>query len=116
MFSQGFRSGDLVRAQTLTFTTLAMFQVFNSLNCRSRDKSVFQLGFFKNRYLLGAIVLSVLLQLAANRVPFMQTMLGTVSLTWRDWGVIVPICSSIFVADELRKLVSRWRRAPGDRI
>ncbi len=107
MFSQSFRNGDLVRSQTLTFTTLAMFQVFNSLNCRSRDKSVFQLGLFTNRYLLGAIVLSILLQLAAEHVPFMQAALGTVPLTWQDWGLIVLVSSSIFFADEMRKLVQR---------
>ena len=110
MFSQSFRNGDLMRARTLTFTTLAMFQVFNSLNCRSRDKSVFRLGFFKNRYLMGAIVLSVLLQLAAEHVPFMQTALGTVPLTLQDWGLIVLISSSVFVADELRKFVQRQVR------
>lgn len=110
MFSQSLDKGDLVRTRTLTFTTLAMFQVFNSLNCRSRNKSVFQLGFFKNRYLLGSIVLSILLQLAAEHVPFMQAALGTVPLSWQEWALIVLISSFIFFADELRKLVGRWRR------
>ncbi len=110
MFGQGFRGDDLVRARTLTFTTLAMFQVFNALNCRSRDKSVFQLGLFKNPYLIGAIVASILLQLAAEHVPFLQAALGTVPLSLADWGWIVLVSSSVFVADELRKLVQRWGR------
>ncbi|MFP4345754.1 MAG: cation-translocating P-type ATPase [Anaerolineales bacterium] len=110
IFSRVDADANLARAQTLAFTTLAMFQVFNSLNCRSRTNSVFKLGFFKNRYLIGAIVLSILLQLAASYVPFMQAALGTVSLTAQDWGLIVLLSSSIFVADELRKLVrSRLR-------
>ena len=94
------------RAQTVAFTTLAMFQVFNALNCRSRDTSVFQLGLFANRYLVGAVLLSILLQIAANRLPFMQTALGTVSLTLMDWAMIVLVSSSIFVADEVRKAVA----------
>jgi len=109
MFIQADRSGNLAYARTMAFTTLAMFQVFNSLNCRSRDKSVFELGLFSNRYLIGAIVLSILLQIAAEHVPFMQVALGTVPLGWRDWGMIVLVSSSIFVADEIRKLVSRRR-------
>jgi len=104
MFTRANRSGGLLRAQTLAFTTLAMFQVFNSLNCRSRTQSVFQLGLFKNRYLIGAIALSILLQLAAEHVPFMQVALGTVPLGWQDWGLIVLVSSSIFIADEVRKL------------
>ncbi len=54
-------NGELTQARTMAFTTLAMFQVFNALNCRSREKSVFRLGLFSNPYLLGAIALSVLL-------------------------------------------------------
>jgi Ca2+-transporting ATPase len=112
MFYQSNLNGSLIYSQTIAFTTLAMFQVFNSLNCRSRSKSVFQLGFFRNRYLIGAIVVSVLLQLAAEHVPFMQTALGTVPLSLADWGLIVLVSSSIFFADELRKL---FQRRPGAR-
>lgn len=103
-------SGNLVYAQTMVFTTLAFFQVFNSFNCRSRDKSVFQIGFFSNPYLFAAIVTSVLLQIAAVNVPFMQGLLGTVALKPQDWGLIILVSSTIFVADELRKLVQRRAR------
>jgi len=109
MFSLANNGGETIHAQTVAFTTLAMFQVFNSLNCRSWDKSVFQLGFFRNRYLIGAITASILLQLAAEHVPFMQTALGTTPLSWQTWGLIVLVSSSIFVADELRKFFQRRR-------
>ena len=111
MFNQANSNGTLRYAQTVAFTTLAMFQVFNSLNCRSRTRSVFALGFFKNRYLLGAITASILLQLLAEHAPVMQRALGTVPLSWADWGLIVLVSSTIFVAEELRKLVQRRRRA-----
>ncbi len=94
-------------AQTMAFTTLAMFQVFNALNCRSRTKSVFQLGFFANRYLMGAIALSITLQVAAIRLPFMQTALGTVPLTRSEWGLIALVASSVFIAEEIRKMIQR---------
>jgi P-type Ca2+ transporter type 2C len=111
IFSRADNESGLMRVQTLTFTTLAMFQVFNSLNCRSRTKSVFQLGLFKNHYLMGAIVLSILLQLFAEHVSFMQTALGTVPLTWADWGLIMLISSSVFVAEEGRKLIRQRLQA-----
>ncbi len=108
-FTRAQQGGSLAYAQTTAFTTLAMFQVFNSLNCRSRDKSIFRLGVFSNRYLVAAIVVSVLLQIAAQTVPFMQVALGTVPLGWRGWGTIVLISGSILVADELRKFVASAR-------
>jgi len=53
------------------------------------------------------ILLSILLQVGANRLPFMQTALGTVPLTFLDWVRIVLVSSSIFVADEARKALAR---------
>ena len=97
-------------AQTIAFTTLAMFQVFNSLNCRSRIRSFFTLGPLTNKYLAGAIVISVILQILATHVPFLQTALDTQPLTLGQWGLIVLVSSAVFFADELRKLVQRRMR------
>ncbi len=109
MYLRAVDEGSPARAQTIAFTTLAMFQVFNSLNCRSRDKSILQLGLFTNPYLIAAITVSILLQLASSRVPFLVTALGTVPLTLADWGRIVAVSSSVFIADEIRKAVHRRR-------
>ena len=110
MFAWANSRGSLCRAQTLAFTTMAMFQVFNSLNCRSRTLSVFQLGLFRNRYLIAAIALSILLQVLANRLPFLETALGTEALSLSDWAIILLVTSSIFVADEVRKLARNKRQ------
>ena len=96
------------RAQTMAFITIAMFQVFNSLNVRSLNKSLFKIGAFTNKYLIGAIIVSVLLLYLATVIPFMQVALSTVPLRAGDWGLIVLVSSSIFFLGELRKLV--WRR------
>lgn len=95
-----------IYASTMGFTTLAMFQVFNAFNVRSRHTSIFKLGFFSNPWLIGAIVLSIILQILATRLPFLQTALGTVSLNWQDWAKITVVASTVFVAQELRKLVA----------
>jgi len=39
-----FNTQNVIRAQTLAFVTMAFFQIFNSLNCRSQTKSIFKLG------------------------------------------------------------------------
>jgi Ca2+-transporting ATPase len=105
MFTAGYNNGGLQRAQTLAFTTIAMFQVFNALNCRSRTTSVFKLGLTTNKYLLAGIVASVSLQVLATLLPPLQTALGTISLSPIDWLMIVLISGSVLVAEEIRKLV-----------
>jgi len=98
-------------AQTMAFTTLAMFQVFNSLNCRSRTRSIFQMPVLSNPWLLGAIIVSVLLQIAANRLPFLQQVFHTESLALQDWLIVVAIAATVVVADEIRKVFSRKKAA-----
>ncbi|MEM2130832.1 MAG: HAD-IC family P-type ATPase, partial [Candidatus Bathyarchaeia archaeon] len=105
LFTKEWNNGDLIRAQTLGFTTMAMFQVFNALNCRSRTKSVFKIGFFTNKYLFAAIIASVSLQIMATILPFFQVALRTVPLSSWDWLTITLVSSSVFIADEVRKFV-----------
>ncbi|MBS7656555.1 HAD-IC family P-type ATPase [Candidatus Bathyarchaeota archaeon] len=105
VFTKEWNNGDLIRAQTLGFTTMAMFQVFNALNCRSRTKSVFKIGFFTNKYLFAAIIASVSLQIMATILPFFQVALRTVPLSSWDWLTITLVSSSVFIADEVRKFV-----------
>jgi P-type Ca2+ transporter type 2C len=93
----------------MAFITIAMFQVFNSLNVRSQNRSLFEIGVFTNKYLIGAIIISVILLYLATVVPFMQLALNTVPLRAEDWGLIVLVSSSIFILGEIRKFI--WRRA-----
>ena len=110
-FLANLNGRGIAYAQTMAFTTLAMFQVFNSLNCRSRTRSIFQMPLLSNPWLLGAIVVSVLLQIAANRLPFLQQVFGTEALRLTDWLMIVGIASTVLVADEIRKVFSRNKAA-----
>ncbi len=107
VFTSELGTEGIQKAQTLGFTTMAMFQIFNALNCRSRDKSVFKIGLFSNKYLIAAIVVSIALQLMATELSFFQTALGTVSLSLHEWATIFAVSSTVFLADELRKLVTR---------
>ncbi|MEM0342729.1 MAG: HAD-IC family P-type ATPase [Thermoplasmata archaeon] len=92
-------------ARTIAFATMAMFQVFNALNCRSRTRSIFKIGFFSNRYLLIAACSSFLLNLLATTLPPLRTALGTVPLSLSEWAFVIAVSASILVVDELRKLV-----------
>ena len=53
--------------RTMAFTTLVFSQLFNAFNSRSHEQSAF-VGMWRNYYLLGAVVLSIVLQILAIHV------------------------------------------------
>ena len=93
------------KAMTVALTTLAVFQWFNAWNCRSKKRSVFEMNPFSNKFLVGATVLVIGLQIAAVYNPFFQKILRTVPLTIMDWVIIVSISTSILVVEEIRKIL-----------
>jgi Ca2+-transporting ATPase len=99
-------SGHLRYAQTMAFTTLMMFQIFNVFNSRSDEQSAFH-GFFNNRWLWGAVCASLILHLAVTTVPFMQNAFSTVSLSAGDWLRCAAVASSVLWLRELSKVGTR---------
>jgi P-type Ca2+ transporter type 2C len=67
---------------------------------------------FTNRWLWGAIVMCVLLQVAAVYVPFLQRVLRTVPLNLRDWGVVLGFSLLPVVIVELVKWMRRITPKP----
>ena len=98
----------LRHAQTMAFTTLVFFQLFNTFNARFEHRSAFH-GFLANRWLWGAVLLSAALQVAVVNVGFLQRAFSTVPLAARDWLLCVAVASSVLWLSELKKLVVRAR-------
>ena len=98
---------SLVKAWTISLTALAVFQWLNAFNCRSEKESIFKLKFFSNKFLIGAFIIVISLQLLAIYNPVLQKILRTTALDLNDWLVIVPIAFSIILFEEIRKLIYR---------
>jgi len=98
---------NLAYAQTIAFTTLMMYQMFNVINMRAEDYSIFSLGLFSNKWLIGAILLSIGLQVAVVHLPFMNPIFGTTALTALDWVYAVVISSSVLIFGEIVKLFTK---------
>jgi P-type Ca2+ transporter type 2C len=101
-------AGELRYGQTMAFTTLMLFQLFNVLNARSDERSAFA-HLFTNRWLWGALGLSLALQLLVLYVPVMQRAFGTVGLSAGDWLRCVAVASSVLWLREASKVVTRVR-------
>jgi Ca2+-transporting ATPase len=107
-------TGTLRYAQTMAFTTLVFFSLFTLFSARSDERSAFA-GMFANRWLWGAVVLSLLLQAAVVYTPFLQQAFSTVALAPRDWLVCAAVASSVLWLRELSKLLFRRRLRPWGR-
>jgi calcium-translocating P-type ATPase len=109
-------SGDIVEARTMAFTTLVFGQLFNAFNSRSDRDSAFH-HLFTNPLLWGAVGLSVVLQVAAVQVPFLNDAFATSPLGPGDWLVCIGLASLVLGADEAKKLIQRalLRRGPSQR-
>jgi P-type Ca2+ transporter type 2C len=101
-------AGTLRHAQTMAFTTLMLFQQFNLFNARSDRESAIH-GLFTNAWLWGAIVVSVLLQVAVVYTPFLQRAFSTEALSASDWAWCTAVASSVLWLRELEKLVRERR-------
>ncbi|MCY7290070.1 MAG: cation-transporting P-type ATPase, partial [Cryobacterium sp.] len=98
----------LTVARTAGFTTLVLAQLFNTLNARSELTTAFHC-LFVNRWLWGAILLAVLLQVAVVELPLLQTAFGTASMDPLHWAVSVGMASVVLWVEELRKWMLRAR-------
>jgi len=103
---------EMVRTET--FTVLAVCQWFNVLNCQSATRSALRLGIFRNRWLLGGLALSIVLQAAVLYWPPLNLLFRTVPIAPVDLLPIVAVASTVLWAEELRKSLVRWRRRRGD--
>ena len=99
-------SHDLATARTAGFTVLVLAHLFNAFNARSETASAFA-NFFSNRWLLGALVLSLLLQVAVVNVGFLNLAFGTVPLSLNQWLQCAAMASGVLWYSELRKWVGR---------
>jgi Ca2+-transporting ATPase len=102
-------SGNMRYAQTMAFTTLTMFQLFNVLNARSDERSAFA-TLFSNGWLWAAIGLALLLQFAVVYVPVLQQAFSTVALSPADWLRCTSMASSVLWLREISKVLTRSRR------
>lgn len=92
--------------RTVAFYTLVFFQLFNAVNSRSREYSIFKIGLFSNKYLALGLIISLVLNISIVYVPLFQQLFEIVPLTLYDWLIVFLVSSSVLVIEEIRKAVA----------
>ena len=116
LYEHGFSMGDqeipdnvLTYARTMAFVVLAASQLFYSMSMRSATKSIFQVGLFTNKPLLGAIVVGFILQLGVISIPFLSSAFKVQNLNPHDWALVFGFALVPLFVNELIKLVLRMK-------
>ena len=109
-----WQQGHLKHAMTMAFGVFIVFQLFNVINCRSNEDSIFKIGLFSNRFIYIAISISLTLLLIAVQgadyvIPLTDFAIGellsTTILSKEDWFIIFSVASSVFLVEEFRKFL-----------
>ncbi len=96
---------DNTVAMTVAFATLGLVQLSHAYNVRSDTKSVLSSVTPFNPYLLGAVLISALLQVAVIIIPGLNSIFKVSHLTLEQWGLVVLFSLSIIPMVEIVKLL-----------
>ncbi len=88
-------------AQTTAFATLITFELFNALNSRSLEQSIFRAAFFTNKRLLLAVSGSFIAMMLAIYWQPMAVVFKTAPLGFESWMRILVVSSSVVIVAEL---------------
>lgn len=80
-YAHSFKNYDSTLVNNMAFYTLILGQLFNVFNLPSRKTSFIYNEVTRNKWVWGAIILSVLIVVVAYQIPFLNLMLSLVPLS-----------------------------------
>ncbi len=98
----------LTRGRTVAFATLIGCQLFHVFDCRSETKTLLEMGLGRNRFLVAAVLSSVLLMLAVIYLPGLRATFHTWPLGAGDWLAVAAVSGAGSFGVMVRR--SLWRR------
>ena len=107
-FSIGNRLYSVEVGRTMAFLTLGILELVHSFNIKS-EESIFKIGIFENKYLVGALVLGVILQVIVVVVSPLAQVFSLVPLTGIQWLYTVLIAIAPIPIVEIQKAVNGYK-------
>ena len=95
--------------QTLVFNVICLTQMGHVLAIRSESRLLFSTRIFSNKPLLGAVLLTCIVQVLITYIPFLQSIFKTQSLSLTEFIVVGVASSLVFFAVEIDKAIKRKR-------
>ncbi|MCC2589450.1 cation-translocating P-type ATPase [Chryseobacterium sp. MFBS3-17] len=101
-------------ARTLAFLTIITCQLFYSFALRSEYKSIFKVGVFSNKYLVGAVIFGLVIQLMVLYIPFMKEAFKLQYLNLNDWLMVLGLGLIPLAANEILKIFTGQKHRIGN--
>ncbi|KAF0188386.1 MAG: P-type ATPase [Desulfobulbaceae bacterium] len=102
----------IAEARTAAVNAFVMVELFYLFNCRSLVKTIFQLGFFSNLWVLGGATTMFLIQVAYTYLPIMNRLFQSAPISLAVWGRTIAAGLVVFVIVEIEK----WCWTKGGRM
>ncbi len=99
------RPTNLITGQTMAFAVLALSQLTHSFNVRSNRFSIFRMGFWTNRHLLGAVLTSAFLQISVLSVAWLADIFDVMVLNTDQWIIVILLSLSPLLIVEIVKFL-----------
>ena len=96
-------TNNVLKAQTVAFLAISMSEMYQAFASRSIRYPSFKVGLFKNKYLVKAVLISVLVTVGTIYIPFMQDIFNTTPIPWLEFLGIVALSSIGFIYLEIAK-------------
>ena len=107
-FSIGNRLYSVEVGRTMAFLTLGILELVHSFNIKS-EESIFKIGVLENKYLVGALVLGVILQVIVVVVSPLAQVFSLVPLTEIQWLYTILIAVAPIPIVEIQKAVNGYK-------
>jgi P-type Ca2+ transporter type 2C len=111
IFYTYWQTEGVEKAQTMALATLVVYELFYAFNCRSLRFTLWQLGFFSNKWLFPAVLSSLLLLIGVIYIPSWSTAFHTVPLNFIDWDELFLVAGGSFLLIEIGKWIVGRKRA-----
>ena len=97
----------LTQGRTMAFIVLTVSQLFYSLTMRNSQKMIFEIGIFKNKYLIGSIILGITLQIGLTSFTPIAEVFKVTKISFGNWDIVLLFALIPFAINEIIKLSSR---------
>lgn len=94
---------SLIEARSVTLTLAIIFELFLAFSVRSSEP-IWRIGFFSNKWLLGATAIPFLMQFVLLYSP-LNTLFYVIPITFMEWLEVFLLAFAAFIVFELIKLL-----------
>jgi len=105
----GWSCEDVTRGRSMALMTAIFFEMVFIFSRRSEKIPIYKLGFFSNKYLIGAVAIAISLQFILLYTP-LSVFFKLTPLAWADWIIILSLSTVGLIAFETKKMIMHNRK------